>query len=200
MPSDAHDAHADDPHEAAPGDLELVASFVNTLHRSVDAGEPDVEQLASPQALRSWMDEHGIDSGDELRAADLNSAIEFREALRMLLWANNGAELDQDALRALRSAAERGLIRVEIDPRGRAVPRPAEAGLGALFARLLAAVADSQAAGTWERIKACAAEDCQWAFYDESRNRSRTWCTMEVCGNRAKTRSYRARRTRADRR
>jgi len=59
---------------------------------------------------------------------------------------------------------------------------------------LLAAVADSQAAGSWERIKACAAEDCQWAFYDHSRNRSRAWCTMEVCGNRAKTRAYRARR------
>jgi predicted RNA-binding Zn ribbon-like protein len=39
----------------------------------------------------------------------------------------------------------------------------------------------------------CAAEDCRWAFYDRSRNRSRTWCSMEECGNRAKARSYRAR-------
>ena len=189
MPSDAT--------ETVPEDLELIASFVNTLHRSIDAGEPDLEQLDSPRALRSWMDEHGIGSGDELGTADLRSAIEFREALRMLLWANNGADLDREALRSLRAAADRGLIRVEIDPRGRAVARPAEAGVGALFARLLAAVADSQAAGTWQRIKACAAADCQWAFYDQSRNRSRTWCTMDVCGNRAKTRSYRARRKRS---
>jgi predicted RNA-binding Zn ribbon-like protein len=189
MPSDAH--------ETVPEDLDLVGSFVNTLHKSIDVGEPDTEQLDSPQALRSWMDEHGIRSGSGLGAEELSSAIEFREALRMLLWANNGAGLDRRALQALRRAAEQGLIRVEIDSRGRASARPARAGVGALFARLLAVVADSQAAGTWERIKACAAEDCQWAFYDESRNRSRTWCAMEVCGNRAKTRSYRARRKRS---
>ena len=58
---------------------------------------------------------------------------------------------------------------------------------------LLAAVADIQCAGTWERLKACAADDCQWAFYDVSRNRSRTWCSMEECGNREKTRRYRQR-------
>jgi predicted RNA-binding Zn ribbon-like protein len=177
-----------------PAELELISSFVNTLHRSVDAGTPDVEQLASPEALRSWMRERGIAVGDDLGARDLESAIEFREALRMLLWSNNGAKLDPSALRALRDASQEGLIRVEIDSAGHAVARPARTGAGALFARLLAAVADSQAAGSWERIKACAAEDCQWAFYDHSRNRSRAWCTMEVCGNRAKTRAYRARR------
>jgi predicted RNA-binding Zn ribbon-like protein len=43
-------------------------------------------------------------------------------------------------------------------------------------------------------MKACADDECEWAFYDSSKNRSRTWCSMEVCGNRAKTRAYRARR------
>jgi len=182
------------PTKQVPEELELISSFVNTLHRSVDPGTPDVEQLTSPEALRSWMREHGIAGGDDLRAQDLEGAIEFREALRMLLWANNGAQLDPDVLHTLRGAAEEGLIRVEIDSAGQAAARPARTGAGALFARLLAAIADSQAAGSWQRIKACAAEDCQWAFYDHSRNRSRAWCTMEVCGNRAKTRTYRARR------
>jgi predicted RNA-binding Zn ribbon-like protein len=180
--------------DQGPRELELIGSFVNTLHKSIDAGVPDEEQLGSPEALRSWMRQHDVAPGNDLGPEDLSRAIEFREALRALLWANNGAHLDPEALRALRQAAEQGLIRVEIDPGGRAAARPARAGVGALFARLLAAVADSQAAGTWERIKACAAEDCQWAFYDHSRNRSRAWCTMEVCGNRAKTRTYRARR------
>lgn len=177
-----------------PEELELIGSFVNTLHKSIDAGTPDEEGLSSPAALRSWMREHNVAPGGDPDSKDLSAAIEFREALRALLWANNGARLDPEALRALREAAQEGLLRVEIDPRGRAMARPAQAGVGALFARLLAAVADSQAAGTWERIKACAAEDCQWAFYDHSRNRSRAWCTMDVCGNRAKTRTYRARR------
>ena len=146
-------------------------------------------------ALRKWMNEQGIPAGGDLGPQDLKRAIEFREAMRLLLLSNNGVELEASALRGLRAAADAGLIRVEIEKDGQAFARPAEEGVSALFARLLAAVADIQCAGTWERLKACAAEDCQWAFYDTSRNRSRTWCSMEVCGNRAKTRAYRARLT-----
>jgi len=172
-------------------DLELVSSFVNTLEKNVN--RPDEEQLDSPEALGSWMNAHGIPSGDDLGPPDVERAIEFREAMRLLLLANNSGELEKDALKRLRRAADEGLIRVEIHDDGEALARPARAGVPALFARLLAAVADSQCAGSWDRLKACAADDCQWAFYDTSRNRSRTWCSMEVCGNRAKTRAYRAR-------
>jgi len=172
-------------------DIELVSAFINTLEKNVT--RPDEESFDSPEALGSWMNPHGIPPGDDLGPADVKRAIEFREAMRLLLLANNSGELDHDALRRLREAADEGLIRVEIHEDGEAFARPARAGVPALFARLLAAVADSQCAGSWGRLKACAAEDCQWAFYDTSRNRSRTWCSMEVCGNRAKTRAYRAR-------
>jgi len=47
--------------------------------------------------------------------------------------------------------------------------------------------------GTWERLKVCLADDCQWAYYDRSRNRSSVWCDMQVCGNRQKVRAFRAR-------
>jgi predicted RNA-binding Zn ribbon-like protein len=182
--------------QPVPEDLELLGSFVNTLEKMLD-GRPDEEALDSPEALAQWMEAHGIPAGDDLDEADLRRTIEFREALRTLLRANNDSILDADAVGRLRAAADVGLIRIEVDSTGRAVAGPAHAGLGALFARLLAAVADSQAAGTWERMKACAADDCEWAFYDSSKNRSRTWCSMGVCGNRAKTRAYRARRRRA---
>jgi predicted RNA-binding Zn ribbon-like protein len=43
------------------------------------------------------------------------------------------------------------------------------------------------------RIKTCRARDCGWKFVDQSRNGSRRWCDMAVCGNLAKTRQYRAR-------
>jgi predicted RNA-binding Zn ribbon-like protein len=173
-----------------PDEIELISSFVNTMEKNTT--RPDTEWLDSPDALRSWMDTYGIPPGDAIASDDVTRAIEFREALRVLLLSNNGVELDDDAVRGLRDAADEGLIRVEIHKDGRALARPAAQGIPALFARLLAAVADSQCAGTWDRLKACAAEDCQWAFYDTSRNRSRTWCSMEVCGNRAKTRAYRA--------
>jgi predicted RNA-binding Zn ribbon-like protein len=49
-----------------------------------------------------------------------------------------------------------------------------------------------------ERVRRCAAPDCDWLFLDASRNRSRRWCDMAVCGNRAKARQhYRRQRGRA---
>jgi predicted RNA-binding Zn ribbon-like protein len=172
-------------------DIELVSAFVNTLEKNTS--RPDDEHLDSPEALRSWMNEQGIPPGGELGPEDVKRATEFREAMRLLLLANNVGEIDGAALRRLRDAGGEGLIRVEIEDDGQAFARPAKEGVPALFARLLAAIADAQCAGTWDRLKACAADDCQWAFYDTSRNHSRTWCSMEVCGNRAKTRAYRAR-------
>ena len=47
------------------------------------------------------------------------------------------------------------------------------------------------ASGTWSRLKCCRNHACRWAFYDDSKNRSATWCSMQICGNRAKTRTYR---------
>jgi predicted RNA-binding Zn ribbon-like protein len=46
--------------------------------------------------------------------------------------------------------------------------------------------------GEWRRLKAC--RNCSWSFYDYSPNRSATWCSMQICGNRTKTRAYRSRR------
>lgn len=46
-----------------------------------------------------------------------------------------------------------------------------------------------------DRIKQCGGHDCAWLFVDESRNRSRRWCDMADCGNRAKQRRH-YRRTR----
>jgi predicted RNA-binding Zn ribbon-like protein len=73
---------------------------------------------------------------------------------------------------------------VPLDP-----PATAAAGL----ARLAAAIMDAVAAGTWPRLKVCQEGTCRWAFLDTSKNRSRSWCSMRTCGNRTKTRAYRAR-------
>jgi predicted RNA-binding Zn ribbon-like protein len=66
-------------------------------------------------------------------------------------------------------------------------------GVDSAIARLLAIVHASMNDRTWARLKACPAEDCLWAFYDHSRNRSGTWCEMGKCGNRAKARGWRER-------
>ena len=44
------------------------------------------------------------------------------------------------------------------------------------------------------RVKECATENCNWLFLDASKNRSRRWCEMKDCGNRAKARRHYARR------
>ena len=59
---------------------------------------------------------------------------------------------------------------------------------------IVAAVATGRADGTWERLKACRQETCRWLFYDGSRNRSSSWCSMQICGSREKQRAYRRRR------
>jgi predicted RNA-binding Zn ribbon-like protein len=51
--------------------------------------------------------------------------------------------------------------------------------------------------GTWHRLRMCAAPDCRWVFYDTSRRGGARWCSMAVCGNRAKTRRYRNRQAQA---
>jgi predicted RNA-binding Zn ribbon-like protein len=67
---------------------------------------------------------------------------------------------------------------------------PVEGGVRGGLALIAAAVT----AVSWDRIKVCTEITCQWAFIDSSKNRSRSWCSMRVCGNRTKTRAYRARK------
>lgn len=49
-----------------------------------------------------------------------------------------------------------------------------------------------------DSVRLCAADGCGWLFIDASRNRSRRWCAMSGCGNRAKARRYRQRHREAD--
>lgn len=42
-------------------------------------------------------------------------------------------------------------------------------------------------------VKACGAETCRWLFLDTSKNHTRRWCNMSLCGNRAKARRFQAR-------
>jgi predicted RNA-binding Zn ribbon-like protein len=53
--------------------------------------------------------------------------------------------------------------------------------------------AEAATLGTWTRLKACSADDCQWAFYDRSPARTGCWCRMQICGARSKSRAYRRR-------
>lgn len=176
--------------QAAPEQLELVREFVNT--REYD---PDLESIPTPAALAEWLAGHGLlDPGVELGDDDLRRAHELRDALRSLLLSNNGAPLDPAAVTTVNAALGGAPLAVRFDGAGRPELAVEASGLDAAIARLGAIVYEAKIDGTWDRLKVCAADDCRWAFYDRSRNRSGTWCSMKVCGNRAKVRSYRERR------
>ncbi|MEY2513924.1 MAG: hypothetical protein QOJ89_1282 [bacterium] len=126
-------------------------------------------------------------------AGDLRRSIELREALRAQLRAHHGDPLDPQAASVLDAAAQRARLTLRFTGDERTALEPAAGGVDGALGRLLAIVKDAIDDGTWSRLKVCAAETCQWAFYDESRNRSGTWCDMRVCGNRAKVRGFRER-------
>jgi predicted RNA-binding Zn ribbon-like protein len=178
--------------KAAPGELDHIRQFVNTFDL-----ETREEELGDPAGLAAWLSERGLLTGDEtLSDAGVRRAQSMREALRKLLLANNGDELDPDAVDSLNAAAESAELVVHFDPSGAGQLAPAKPGIDGALGRLLAIVFRSMADGTWQRLKACPDHDCEWAFYDHSKNRSATWCSMRVCGNRAKARTYRERRPR----
>jgi predicted RNA-binding Zn ribbon-like protein len=157
--------------------------------------EVDGEKLLAPDDLRAWLAEHELlPSGTSVDDDDLARALTVREALRALLLANNGAELDREAVATLNRAADESHLRVSFAPGGDTAELvPDEADVPGALSRILAVVYTAMADESWHRLKACRLDDCQWAFYDQSKNRSRTWCSMKVCGNRAKARAYRER-------
>ncbi|MFB4311033.1 CGNR zinc finger domain-containing protein [Actinomadura sp. GTD37] len=178
------DAHAD-------GDPALLLTdFVNTL--DVDSG---ADGISTPAGLAGWLAGRGLApaaaaAGD----ADVRVAAALREGLREAMSAHHGPEGAgfpddlEDALAALP-------LRITLaGPRPALVPLDPPGTAADGLARVAAAIMDSAAAGTWPRLKVCQEDTCRWAFLDTSKNRSRSWCSMRVCGNRTKTRAYRARR------
>ena len=166
----------------APGALRLVQRFVNTVDY-----EHGREALHSPARLRALLVDLGLlPAGARVTAADLQAALELREALRSLALANNGVKTDVVLEAELVAVVGAGTATLESPAGG------VEGALAALVGIVYTATAD----GTWPRLKACRRDVCGWLFYDRSRNRSARWCQMAVCGNRTKTRAYRARRAR----
>lgn len=167
--------------------LELIRDFVNTA--DLEAGE---DRLADARGFQYWLVFNGL---AELRhrATDEEAAEAraVREALRELLRAHNGIDVDREvASRTLDIAARNADVRVRFVD-GAIRFAPAATGASGGLGRLLAAVGQAMADGSWQRLKACRSDTCRWAFIDMARNRSRQWCDMAVCGNREKARTFR---------
>jgi predicted RNA-binding Zn ribbon-like protein len=159
----------------APEPLRLVQRFVNTVDFERD---------------RDWLADLLTDEGISATRRGLAHARETREAIRELLYANNGQAIQGDPHPILRRAAAQARLRLDLEQPALA---PEASGVDGLVGRVLALCYAAMLDGTWSRLKACRNHGCRWAFYDYSRNRSANWCSMQLCGNRTKTRAYRRR-------
>ncbi|MGB2566837.1 CGNR zinc finger domain-containing protein [Micromonospora citrea] len=182
---------------AAPGRLRWIEDFVNTRRE-------DGDDIRAPEQLAHWLRDRGLLPADAtVDAAGRDRAEAVREGLRALIAANNVAPVASprpDGLDPAAGAALAALTRhlpLVLDvtgPAPRLVPGTGDP-VDAALATLLAVVAEAVATGAWHRLKACREPSCRWAYYDHSRNRRRTWCSMEICGNRAKARAAHHRRS-----
>ena len=175
----------------APPPLDLVQDFVNT-----EIPEWARDDIATPEQLQAWLRDRAlIEAGDVVTAAAFVAGRELRAALRQLALLNTLRRVPGPSeRRALGAALSVVSLGVDVDAAGRLVPSPVGAGSERALASLVAIVLEAQAEGVWERIKACRKDSCGWVFYDTSRNRSSSWCSMSICGNRVKTAAYRRRR------
>lgn len=188
----------------APGPLVAVQAFMNSC--DYEFGE---ELLADPAATEKWLLTTGLAARGIVIDDDQQRALrDFRETLRAIVESHTTSASPKRAFADLAALAERHPVKLATDATG---------GVGldltpvdtadALISQFLGLVLEAQRSGDWRRLKMCSAGagtdppageitepgECRWVFYDASKNRGGHWCRMDMCGNRAKNRTYRER-------
>src|SRR5438309_399399 len=173
----------------APEPLRLVQQFLNTYNHEFPLG---ADRLGTPKKAARWLASHGLVAHSaRVSESDRRRLVEAREALRALIRAGRAFQVGVDDLGVLNEAS-RTCLWVQFGPDG--VPRLESVlrGFDGALGTVLATAYAASLSGTLSRLKACT--QCEWAFYDGSKNRSGAWCSMRICGNRTKNRAYRRRR------
>lgn len=184
--------HAPDMTPPAPGDLELVRSFVS-LHEH-EAGSLD-SQPPSLGFVERWLRSNRLIDDDEPAVQDdLAWTAGVLEDLRVRVFQNGGRPADPAAVERLNAAAREAGLEVQFGNGGRSRFEARAKGVRGAIGRLLAIAFLAELDGTWVNFKECESPTCRAVFYDRSKNRSGKWCSMQSCGNRAKVRAFRERR------
>jgi predicted RNA-binding Zn ribbon-like protein len=182
-----------------PDELANLYDFANSLdvrhftHHGVAHAQGD--ELTGPRQLAAWMGQRRLSrSSAKVTPAMFEAALQFRAGVRGYLECDPAQRpTSRDAVRSLNAAlvlfplvaqvqADRGMVLG-------AARDDALAGLSAISAELYT----GSIKGTLDRLKMCAAEECRRVFFDRSKPATRRWCMSTLCGNRIKTRAYRAR-------
>lgn len=172
------------------------------------------ERLPDYGALAAWGERFaGLAAAETARLvaraeaapAEAERVLVYARELRLLLWrifsaiAADEAPEQEDLDRLSREVAAVGAERTLVLADDAFVWQWRAPGdcLDAMLWPAIASAAELLTSDEVARVRECAADDCGWLFIDASRNRSRRWCDMSECGNRAKVRRYRE-RTRSD--
>ncbi|MFC3125175.1 CGNR zinc finger domain-containing protein [Pseudoroseomonas globiformis] len=170
-------------------DFANTISWRDTPHR--------LDHLQTPEDLVLWARQTDVPGMEPLPAfpaaaqALLGRCVTLRGAiLEAGLALAAGREAPPAALSAILAAAAEAASHLRLIPapgpyalRGR--------GLDSLPGLLAWSMLDLLRSDRLAGLKCCPAHDCGWLFLDTSRNRSRRWCAMASCGNRAKARQFR---------
>ncbi|WP_458760466.1 CGNR zinc finger domain-containing protein [Afipia sp. TerB] len=181
-----------------PDELAHLYDFANTIdlrhftHHGIQ--HPQGDELANSSDLAGWMAERKLlPPGGKITAPMLAEALELRAALRAYLQRDPEKRSDKETLRALNRAMGKFPLLAEAGADGAMILRGARkdalSGLSVVVGELLRG-SDN---GTLDRLKMCASDECRRVFYDRSKPGTRRWCVSTLCGNREKTRAYRAR-------
>jgi predicted RNA-binding Zn ribbon-like protein len=179
----------------------LALDFANTV--SERWSEAPIDRLPSYEELLRFAEQCGLVPAAEARrlreaarrhqdraTSALAGAVKLRDAMYDVFAAiAKMAPLPAAALRVLNKSVARIEIGPDLDWRW----CPDTSGLDALLGPIVIAAADLLTSEARGRVRMCDGPACGWVFYDGSKNRSRRWCDMNQCGNRAKARRHYAR-------
>jgi predicted RNA-binding Zn ribbon-like protein len=176
---------AEVPAPEVPAEIGIVRDFVNTTDH-----ETGVDELTTTAELTRYLMKAGLlDRRSPATAADLELAKALRAGLRRALELNHDGE--SAAIPDLTSAlAELPIELCWTDHAAELVP--VHAGVRGGLTKIAIAMNQAIGADRWWRLKICLSDDCEWAYYDKSKNRSARWCEYG-CGDKIKMRAYRAR-------
>jgi predicted RNA-binding Zn ribbon-like protein len=163
----------------------VVRDFVNTTDT-----ETGTDDLTTQADLVRYLSREGLLPGTaRATAEDLALARRLRAGLRKALEANHdgSAQALPELARALRELP----VALDWTDTGPTL-RTSASGVRGALAEVGLAAQEAANEGVWWRLKICSLDECEWAYYDHSKNQSRSWCEYG-CGNKVKTRAYRAR-------
>lgn len=184
----------------------LCLDFINTLDWR--RRDPPTETLHNYTDLLDWAQDTGLlDAGDaaalreqaeqdpELANRVYTRAMELRESAYAIIMAGierkAAPQEDLDRLSEILSGALANPRLLQSGSGFRLGWQEDHREVGWFLSPIARSVLNLLSNAELDRVKECESEQgCGWLFYDTSRNKSRRWCSMESCGNRAKAASF----------